>query len=47
MILINADNCGVFANKHIIVLSFVVSSPSFLQLVYLLAQTARKKTTDV
>ena len=27
MILINADNCGVFANKHMIVLFFVMSSP--------------------
>ena len=30
MILINADNCGVFANKLIIVLFFVVSSPFLL-----------------
>ena len=42
MILINADDCGVFANKHIIVLSFVKSSPFFLRLVHVLAQIARK-----
>ena len=30
MILINANNCGVFANNHILVLFFVVSSPFLL-----------------
>ena len=30
MILINANNCGVFANKHMIVLFFVVNSPFLL-----------------
>ena len=47
MILVWDDNCGVFANKHIPVLSFVVSSLFLLRRAHLLAQTAWKKTKDV
>ena len=47
MILVCDDNCGVLANKHILILFFVVSSPFLFQRAHLSAQTARKKTTDV
>ena len=43
MILVCADNYDVIANKHILVLFFVVSS----RLAHLSVQTAREKKPDV